>query len=175
MLDEKALRRLIDKDSIAEVVSTRYARALDWGDMDMLKSCFHPDAVIDYGIFKGNAHAWLEKQNAHDPALINQFHYCFPPQIEVSGDKAQSEGNCLAGRRFRTEGKEGQRLIGSRYLDSLDRRDTGWKISSRIVLVEFIQSFDGIDTMPMRPGQPGFEFMSNASPAHPLYRPLYGY
>lgn len=171
MLDEKAVQRLIDKDAIAEVVGLRYARGLDWGDVELLQSCFHPDAVVDYGVFKGNAHEFFATQNSYDPqqptydpGLLNQFHYCFPPQIEIDGNTAHSEVYSWAGRRFNRDGKNGQAVAGSRYIDTLERRDTGWKISSRHVFVEFVHIFDSMDTMP------GFNFMSGQGPSHPFYR-----
>ena len=35
------------------MIGIRYARGLDWYDLDMLKSCFHEDAVLDYGCGSG--------------------------------------------------------------------------------------------------------------------------
>jgi len=50
---ERELARHRDLIEIQDVL-TRYSRALDWLDADMLSTVFFDDAEIDYGFFKGS-------------------------------------------------------------------------------------------------------------------------
>ena len=166
-----ALRDLLDKEAIREVIGIRYARGLDWYDIDMLKSCFHEDAMLDYGYFKGNAHEWATMRVVKgNPDELHRFHYCFPPLIEITGDRAQCESNSYAG--YRKKDGDGQvcKMFGARYIDTVERRNGLWKISFRAVLVDFLQDipspagFGGL--------QKGMGMLEHLRPDHPLYHRL---
>ena len=171
MSNDPTIQELLDKEKIREVIGIRYARGLDWYDLDMLKSCFHADAVLDYGYFKGNAHEWCEKRVvAGNPAELHRFHYCFPAHIEISGDIAHAESNSYAGYRTRDDAGEKYLYFGTRYVDTIERRGGNWRISQRIVLVDFTQTLAS-------PGEPaglqkGIPMLSRLSPAHPHFKRL---
>ena len=60
---EAIVRELHDKQSIREVL-TRYCRAVDRMDRDLLISVYHPDAVDDHGFFVGAREdfwAWVNR------------------------------------------------------------------------------------------------------------------
>jgi hypothetical protein len=171
MNTEQGMQILLAKEEIREVVGLRYGRGMDWYDLAMLKSCFHADATLDYGYFKGNAHEWCQLRIVtRNPAEQHRFHYCFPAHIEITGDTAQAESNSFAGMRTEEEGKEMYTYFGARYIDSLARRDGHWRITNRIVQVDFIQRLPGSggpDGL-----QKGIPFLTNPSPSHPLFRRL---
>lgn len=52
------LQILLDKQACNETL-TRYCRALNWLDKDVLKTVFTPDADIDYGFFKGRGEEFI--------------------------------------------------------------------------------------------------------------------
>ena len=171
MSNALTLQDLLDRENIREVIGIRYARGLDWYDLDMLKSCFHADAELDYGYFKGNAHAWCEKRVVEgNPAELHRFHYCFPAHIEIKGNVAHAESNSYAGYRTRDDAGEKTLYFGTRYIDTIERRDGVWRISLRAVQVDFTQTLAS-------PGEPaglqkGIQLLSKLSPAHLLYRRL---
>ena len=52
-------RALADREEIRDILA-RYARAIDRLDVDLLKSCYHPDSYDDHGHFKGNGHEFAD-------------------------------------------------------------------------------------------------------------------
>ena len=168
---DTALQMLLDKDEIREVIGSRYARGLDWKDVAMLKSCFHDDAVVDYGFFKGRAHEWCEIILRPEPTLIYRYHYCYPAQIQVTGDAAGAESTSFTGRRYLEGERKMQRMVGSRYIDRLEKRNGAWRIASRITRIEFVHAFP--DETEAGQQKAGFELFLDSSTSHPLYRPLY--
>jgi hypothetical protein len=166
-----AMQVLLAKEAIREAVGLRYSRGMDWYDLAMLKSCFHPDATLDYGYFKGNAHEWCELRIVkRNPDEQHRFHYCFPAHIEVTGETAQAESTSFAGMRSIEDGKEAYTYFGARYIDSLARRDGHWRMTHRIVQVDFIQRMPG--SGPAGGLQKSVPFLTDPSPAHPLFRRL---
>ena len=53
------LETLLAKQEIGDVIY-RYARGIDRLDFDLVRSCYHPDAVDDHGAFKGNVDEFIE-------------------------------------------------------------------------------------------------------------------
>ncbi|HXW08993.1 MAG TPA: nuclear transport factor 2 family protein, partial [Steroidobacteraceae bacterium] len=53
------LERLLARDGIHEVLA-RYARGVDRADAELLKSCYHADAIEEHGgTYTGNAHEYV--------------------------------------------------------------------------------------------------------------------
>lgn len=52
------LQRLLDEAEIREVMC-RGARAIDRLDMELLRSCYHPDAVDDHGVYVGDVEGFI--------------------------------------------------------------------------------------------------------------------
>ncbi len=168
MLNENAMQKLLDKEEIREVIGVRYARGMDWYDLNLLKGCFHSDSEIDYGYFKGNAHEWCEKRVVErNPAELHRFHYCFPAQIEVSGDTAMAESTSYAGFRTRENESEKYVFFGARYSDTLKRREGVWRITRRVVHIDF--TYDAASSGQAEGLQKGLPFLKNPSPSHPAY------
>jgi len=171
LFDPNAVQMLLEKDEIRELIGVRYARGLDWYDLDLLKSCFHADATLDYGYFKGLAHVWCEKRVVEgNPAELHRFHYCFPAQFAVTGDKAEAESNSISGYRTRDGDAEKTVLFGARYFDRIERRDGVWRMAHRTVRVDFTYE---APSPKQAPGlQSALPFLSALDPSHPLFRRL---
>ena len=54
-----ALAEIADRLAIADVLYS-HSRGLDRLDAELLKSCYWPDAEVDYGAYKGSAHQFAE-------------------------------------------------------------------------------------------------------------------
>lgn len=168
-MDEAAIEGLLAKQAIGEVVGARYARALDWLDIDELKACFWDDAWVDYGFFQGDAHQWCDLIMPTEASSVHRFHYMFNIMIVVHGERAEVESNGFAGsRRVSDDGEAFQSFHGSRYLDVAERRDGEWRIAERRVLLETTQRFPSPDG----PGGAlvGLDLVSGLTADHPLYR-----
>ena len=66
---EERLEKIEAIQSINDCL-TRYCRALDWMDEDLLRSCFIEDGFIDYGFYAGDAKGFI-------PAVMEDVNvYC---------------------------------------------------------------------------------------------------
>ena len=126
---------LADRLAIQEVLAT-HSRGIDRCDSEVLKSCYWPDAEVDYGAFKGSAHEFAGMVTA---VLADQFqltqHRISNTLIALAGSEARSESLCTA-YHLLTDGSEEMTFSG-RYLDLLERREDRWKIRHRQVVMDW--------------------------------------
>jgi hypothetical protein len=127
------LASLVARQEIQDVL-VRYCRAVDRGDLALLRSVYHPDATDDHGFFSGNAHEfaeWLLAQPGRD-ALVTQ-HHLTNSTVVLEGDTARAESYFVAvHRRPGPPVTVGQ--FGGRYVDRFSRRDGAWRIAARLVV-----------------------------------------
>jgi hypothetical protein len=60
------LARVIDQQEIRDVIY-RYCRGIDRRDFDLVRSCYHPEAHDDHGVFRGGVDdfiAYIERDLA---------------------------------------------------------------------------------------------------------------
>ena len=135
MSHDDRLQDLLDRQDILEVLY-RYCQGCDRSDADILRACFHPDAVTDHaGMVMLSwdwipaALAWLETRSAVTHMIAN-------PLIRVSGDRAVSDCHFVAYNRAPLASGEGweELIVKGRYLDRFERRDGAWKIARRLGL-----------------------------------------
>lgn len=150
---------LVSRNAISGVL-TRYCRAIDRCDLELLRSVYWADAIDDHGTFSGNA---LEFADYVIPALQANFevtmHAITNVQMEIAGDLACTECYVIAYHKFRgdrskAEGMFGSRYVarfdwpevdaapqqfffGGRYIDRFERRGGEWRISQRTVVMDW--------------------------------------
>jgi hypothetical protein len=134
-LDEMLAERAIS------LVIHRYAHAADRGDVDLMESCFWPDATLDIGIFRGDAQAFVDGlRNAPvDPTRISR-HLLGNILIEVNlaEGRARAETYCVGGGRMRdAEGRLVERVAHVRYVDRFEERNNEWRIHRRVVAFDW--------------------------------------
>ncbi len=140
------LDKFIAKQEINEVLM-RYARGVDRADRDLLKSCYHADAVEEHGsAYSGSAHVYIEGAVERIRAMGTMCHYICNVSIDLDDDIAYVEAYVLTFARFEKEGKEYDTLTGGRLCDRFERRDGEWKISHRKM------AFDWNRDMPAQQG-----------------------
>jgi len=124
-----------------------YCHAVDRGDMQLLRSLYHDDAVDEHGeMFTGTADAyvaWLPKALAGVDAVRHEITNML---FVVDGDAAQ--GQLVNTAYHRTGDREV--IIGGRYLDRYERRDGVWRILHRSLVT---------DTFEQRPVSPAGGFI----------------
>jgi ketosteroid isomerase-like protein len=124
------LQALLDKQAIAEVLA-RYGRAVDRADLELLKSCYHDDAIEDHGgVFLGSATDYIASIAPVLPRGM-MTHTTANVLIEVDGDAAQSESHILAFARMKKDGEKFDTLTLARVVDRFERRDGVWRIAAR--------------------------------------------
>lgn len=114
----------------------RYARGQDRLDSELTTSAFHPDAVLDFGVFVGDPAAFvdyfydLHRRYHHSTSHIICNHVC-----EIDGDRAYAETYFMVTNNNR-EGKPFH-LGGGRYVDQFERRAGRWAIAVRKCIAEW--------------------------------------
>ncbi len=134
---DAALRDLLDRAAIREVLA-RYCRAADRCDEELLRSCYHPDALDRHGRFAGPAGdfaSWVIQ--VQRTTSITTQHAVSNVVIELSGATAWVESAFMATHvRPAVEGFEGPFLdtFWGRYVDRFEQRDGVWAIAAREVV-----------------------------------------
>ena len=145
----KTIDDLLAESEIKDV-HLRYCRANDRRDEELMRSCFHPDAVIqlheplDVDAFIALGRVVLDRYSVTWHNTGNQL-------VEVSGDAAWAEHYTISSHRIPAseQGPESDFVASGRYIDRMERRDGVWKIARRTMLVDFTR------TDPVPAGQPG--------------------
>ncbi|HEX5377373.1 MAG TPA: nuclear transport factor 2 family protein [Phenylobacterium sp.] len=126
------LRALLDKQAITEVV-LRYSRAVDRGDEELLRGCYHHDAVEDHGgSFLGLANDYIA---AILPALRSDrlmTHTVTNILVDLEGPTtAVSEAYYLSFARYPGAQPPFETLTLARAIDRMEKRDGVWRIARR--------------------------------------------
>lgn len=128
------LRELLDRQQLYELL-TRYCRAIDRVDDELLLSCYHPDARQDHGAYKGPIpglveHLHSRAMNAAKGPLQHVVANC---RFEIERDVAFGESYV----RTVMVGADGAAQLGfGRYVDRFERRDDEWRIAYRQVIID---------------------------------------
>ncbi|MGE4218596.1 MAG: nuclear transport factor 2 family protein [Alphaproteobacteria bacterium] len=145
--DHDALRRAADRSEIQQVMY-RYARGVDRGDAEIIRSVYHPDAHDDHIDYKGGVEgfiAWLDRNFA---GYDNSMHFIGNCLIEFAGPDTAFVETYYASRRLRppSETEKAAGLVGpqdmicrqswGRYLDRFERRHGEWRIATRQLAIE---------------------------------------
>ena len=128
---EEQLQELRDKEAI-QAVLRRFARGIDRMDWDLVRSCYHPGAVDEHGVFSGPVEEFLPWASAGMATMRGSAHYIKNALIDVQGDVAYSEAYCLAYYRVPSRnGGDTDHILGLRYNDRFERRQGEWRIAHR--------------------------------------------
>jgi hypothetical protein len=147
---EMQLQRLLDVEAIKEI-HARYCRGVDRMDWDIVRTCYHPDAIDDHGPFKGGLDEFIEWMIDLLPGkFATTTHFAGQQIVEVNGDRASMESYSRAYHRQHpaTDGSVHDWILNLRYNDQLERRNGEWRILHRILVC------DSEITLPVRCGDP---------------------
>ena len=129
------LEEMADRLAIIEIIHT-YARGVDRADAGILKSTCWDDAELDYGGYKGPAHAFCEMLPDGLRMFLNTQHQISNTLIEISGNTANVESYLTAHHRRPNDTE--MTYIG-RYLDRMEKREGVWKINFRQIVMTWHQ------------------------------------
>jgi ketosteroid isomerase-like protein len=137
------LNELIDEREIRNVL-TRYCRGIDRIDMDLVRSCYHPDAVDEHGEIGGSVEKFTEHIGKSLWRHDTTTHFIGNILVDLRGDHAFSETYCVATHRTKQpDGKVHEHVVGVRYCDRFEKRDGEWKIAHRKALMDWAKVHDG--------------------------------
>ncbi len=127
-----SLDDLLAKDAIRDVIMD-LARGTDRLDAELIRSCYHPDALDDHNAFRGGPVEFADWVLANLPHFAATMHFVGNLRIEVRGDVAWSEAYCVAHHLFKPDDPGGERdlVLSLRYFDRFERRSALWKIALR--------------------------------------------
>jgi hypothetical protein len=114
-------------------------RAIDRLDWELLRACYHPDAVEDRGRFRGDVDGLIDWLREVLAGFEWTWHLLGIPSVEFDDDVAWVETYCLAVQqplRRDTEEAPDARMIPLRYCDRFERRNGTWGIAKRVAVYE---------------------------------------
>jgi len=153
-----SLERLLAREEIREVLA-RYARGVDRADGEVLKSCYHADAIEEHGgNYTGNAHAYVEGAVPRIRAMGAMQHLLGTSHIEFDGSTAWVETYIWTFARLSRDGREVDTFTGGRLFDRFERRDGAWRIAHRRTIFDWNRdepSSEGWCLGLFTPGKPG--------------------
>jgi SnoaL-like domain len=128
---EEELERLLTKQHLHELIAA-FSRAADRLDGAAMAALFHPDALIDSGVLRGDpeyfASEFVRWVRANARLL---FHAVSNQWFKVDGEQAIGETYVTALARLRGASGESDVLTVGRYLDRFERREHVWKFTER--------------------------------------------
>jgi hypothetical protein len=130
------------EDVLAEAeirdVHLRYCRANDRRDEALMRSCFHPGAVIElHEDLDVDAFIALGRE------ILSQYtvtwHNTGNQLVEVKGDTAWAEHYTISSHRIAMDetGPERDWVAYGRYVDRVERRNGEWRIMRRKMIVDY--------------------------------------
>jgi hypothetical protein len=132
---ETIARELQDRDEIARLIRT-YAHGVDRRDWDLVRSCFSDDAVAQGSRSTGPIEPYLAALRPGVEFYPTTMHFMGNQLVELDGDTAQVETYAVAYHwKDEVAGTDHPEnlVVGVRYLDTVQRRQEGWRITRRQV------------------------------------------
>ncbi len=135
-----SVEEVADRLAINAVVAM-HSRGVDRASTEILKSCYWEDAEVDYGGYKGLAHAFCETLPEAIKRYTNTQHQLGNTLAEITGDSAIVESYVTAYHYLSGEQEPDTEMtyIG-RYIDRMQKRDGVWKIAFRQVVMTWHQN-----------------------------------
>lgn len=119
----------------------RYCRGIDRRDYDLVRGCYHPDAIDDHGDFLGGVDGFIDHVESNLLRFERTMHFLgnILIELDLEANHARSEAYAIAYHRLRSNEKRPLRdfIVGLRYVDDFERRDDVWKIANRICVFEW--------------------------------------
>lgn len=164
------LQRLLDDRAIRDVL-LRYCRGVDRIDLELVRSCYHDDAVDDHGAFRGNVGdfvAWIGRLLPRYGVTTHLLHNCLIEHHPEVPGVARAETYGIAEHQTPGGPPELNLTIAFRYLDRLEDRGDGWRIADRLCTTEWVRVNDAASAFPV---DERFPRGSRGDRRDPVYRP----
>ena len=135
------MRKTIDEvlaEAAIKELQIRYCRGADRMDFDLMRECFHADAVTDY-FAESDLDGFIDMARRSLPGFVMTTHATGNQLVEVEGDTAWAEHCTLATHRIAADeaGPERDFITAVRYVDRLECRDGDWRIAKRRLVFDW--------------------------------------
>lgn len=134
------MTRLEDDREIRNLLY-RYCRGVDRLDLELVRSCYWPDAVDDHGGFRGGVDdfiAWIGRLLPRNDVTTHQLTNILIEPGETD-DVARVETYGMADHQTVGGPDAHNATIAFRYLDRFERRDGEWRIADRFCTTEWVR------------------------------------
>jgi len=147
-MDDSAAIALLIAENEIRTVCLRYCRGIDRRQFDIVRECYHPDALDEHGDFLGTVDEFIVHAQRSLATYESTMHFVGNILVEVDGDQARSETYAIAMHRVAPRGDRPRRdyVVGLRYVDDFARRSGRWRIANRVCVFEWTR------TDPVLPG-----------------------
>ena len=139
-VDEGELARDVAENAIRRTLY-RYCRGIDRRDFELVRACYHPEALDDHGDYIGGVDGFLDYAQSTLRRFERTMHFLgnILVDVELPADFARSEAYAIAYHRLRASETKPLRdfIVGLRYVDDFERRDSGWRIANRVCVFEW--------------------------------------
>lgn len=142
---KETLEHLADRAEIQESLC-RYARGVDRGDWNLVRSTYHTDAYDQHGEYRGGIDGLIEWLDSRFAGVDNSMHFLGNCLIEFVGPDHAFVETYFVSRRLRPPtdaerstlqpGDQMCREAWGRYADQFERRNGEWRVAHRIVVLE---------------------------------------
>jgi hypothetical protein len=147
---QATLRNLQAREDIRTVLY-RYCRAVDRGDKELLKSCYHPDGRDDHSFFSGLGWDLADYVIPILAQLELSIHSLSNPMIDLQGDRAFVETHWSVIHRIKRGWKLTDMCDQGRYLDEFECRNGEWKILNRVMVIDAERWVDTVNLLNLFP------------------------
>lgn len=105
---------------------------MDW---DLVRSCYHPDAVDRHGSFEGGIDEFIDWFAKLLPEFESTSHCTGNQLVNVKGDTAFAEHYNRVFHRTKPTGDKpaADWILNLRYIDRMEKRNGEWRIAYRIL------------------------------------------
>ncbi|WP_417207687.1 nuclear transport factor 2 family protein [Antarctobacter sp.] len=132
--DPAALAGIVARQAIWDCL-LRYIRGVDRMDQVLIRAAIWEDARITHGPVSGGVEDFIAGWHPAQAARDVSFHHVSNQTVELDGAQAHCEAYFMAA--LRKTGAEKLEMVGGRYIDLFERRDTTWRIKTRLVLLDW--------------------------------------
>lgn len=138
------LKELLHHNRI-RLVLERYCRGIDRLDKDLLNSVYWDDATDNHGIYNGPARDFAEFIIPYMRQYwTTSMHMIGQSNIAVNGSHAAAETVFVA-HHIRPDGDGiADDVVGGRYADVLECRSGEWRLSDRVVIMDWSYTHAGL-------------------------------
>ena len=147
--------------------TSRYCRALDWLDETLLRTCYTPEALIDYGFYEGPVEGFYPVVMEIEKAALHRSHLLSNIAIDLDGESAEVE--CYGIATSTLDGKT-LNVFGGRYHNSLQKMSEEWRISRSQYILDYHFETPFSD---LGGAMDALQSGVGLTYEHPLYRRLY--
>ncbi|MEU2005062.1 nuclear transport factor 2 family protein [Rhodococcus sp. NPDC019627] len=162
---QSMLDRLTAENNVRRVLAD-YCHGVDRKNWDLVRQCYHDDATDSHGAFNGTVPDLLQWMRDSHQHVSSSFHVLTNVRVMLTDDlqTAHTESYCMSFKEVSPGGfdayatsatslsRSARRTVACRYVDHFeDRPGVGWRITSRVVAIDWIRRDDGEMFLPIDP------------------------